>query len=100
MTASKYRVAYEYDANHLAIVRASDNRNAPPTNVTVNTWADGFGMWHAEFTTTDNAQWDVRIAKVAIGHMLTARGEKAYIPRVSRRYRRTDLPGHIHYAEV
>jgi hypothetical protein len=66
MTASKYRVAYEYSGLGLGIVRAGGKGS--PINVRVSTWADGFGSWHVAFAGTGNPQYDRHIARVAIKH--------------------------------
>jgi len=73
----------------------------------VNTWADGFGRWHAEFTEGDRDAPAARlahVARLAIAHELDQRAPRDAGPmlphvRVVRMYRRTDLPGHVHYAE-
>lgn len=95
---NRYRVAYEYSNGDLAIVRRADR--GAPLNVRVKVWLGPSLIPHVEFTTTDNPHWDARIARVAYLHSLARAGantEQRF--SLARRYRRTDLPGHVHYTE-
>lgn len=92
--ASKYRVAHIYPNGSLGVVRAGGG----PTNVTVRTWADGFGNWHAEFRPTGNAHWDARIAREAINYELAARSGLSDGYRFAFRTTRK-APGHYQESE-
>lgn len=72
------------------------------TEIRVRTWADGYGAWHARFSTTDNARVDAHVAKLAISFELASRegASAANYLRVAPRYSRTDLPGVRHYVEL
>lgn len=75
--------------------------NPASGNAYVTTWADGFGSWHARFSTTDSTRRDAHVARVAIGYELACRegASAANGLHVRRRYSRTELPGAVHYAE-
>ena len=96
--SSRYRVAYEYPDGDLAIVRRSDDGS--PLQVSVKVWLDSSLVPHLEFTTTGNPRYDARVARVAYLHSLQKAGANTDQRfSLSRWYRRTDLPGHVHYTE-
>ena len=78
-----------------------NSANPASTNVYVNSWADGHGVWHAEFSTTDNTRRNAHVARVVIGHELACReGASAALWLKVGRELANGLPGVVRYREV
>jgi hypothetical protein len=96
----RYQVIQDDDTN-LHIKRRATLPGGEATFITVNTYANGFGVWHAQFLTTGNTGWDVHVAKTAIGYELDQRSLAAggWKARVKLKERDRPFPGMVTFCE-